>query len=48
VGTDGLSSVLIVSKKGLVLLDAALPQSARQIEANIRQLGFRPEDINAP
>ena len=45
VGTDGLSAVLIVSPKGHVLIDGALPQSVPRIEANIRALGFRVEDV---
>jgi len=45
VGTHGLSSVLIDSGDGLVLLDGALPESAPLIAANIAQLGFRLEQI---
>jgi metallo-beta-lactamase class B len=45
VGVSGLSSVLVASDKGLILLDGALPQSAPLIDANIRKLGFRTEDI---
>ncbi len=45
VGPHGLSSVLITSPKGHVLIDGALAESAPQIEANIRALGFRVEDI---
>jgi len=45
VGTDGLSSVLITSTKGHVLIDGALPESASRIVANIRTLGFRVEDV---
>jgi uncharacterized protein (DUF885 family)/glyoxylase-like metal-dependent hydrolase (beta-lactamase superfamily II) len=45
VGTQGLSSLLVTSDKGHVLLDGALPQSAPLIAANIRTLGFRPEDV---
>ncbi|HVH35595.1 MAG TPA: subclass B3 metallo-beta-lactamase, partial [Tahibacter sp.] len=41
----GLSSVLIDSGDGLVLLDGALPESAPLIAANIAQLGFRLEQI---
>jgi metallo-beta-lactamase class B len=41
----GLSSVLIASDKGLILLDGGLPQSAPLIDASIRKLGFRTEDI---
>jgi len=45
VGPTGVSSVLIVSNAGLVLVDGALPQSAPLIDANIRTLGFHTEDI---
>jgi metallo-beta-lactamase class B len=45
VGVAGLSSVLIRSDDGLILIDGALPQSAPLIEANIRRLGFKVEDI---
>jgi metallo-beta-lactamase class B len=45
VGVRGLASVLIASKRGLVLLDGDLAQSAPLIEANIRALGFRIEDV---
>ena len=45
VGVAGLSAVLIASDRGLILLDGALPQSAPLIDANIRKLGFRTEDI---
>ena len=45
VGVAGLSAVLITSDKGLILLDGDLPQSAPLIDANIRKLGFRTEDI---
>ena len=45
VGTHGLGSVLITSQAGHVLIDGALPESVPQILANIRSLGFRPEDI---
>ncbi len=45
VGVRGLSSVLIQTSDGLILLDGGLPQSAPLIEANIRSLGFRVEDI---
>lgn len=45
VGVAGLSSVLIRSDDGLILIDGALPQSVPLIEANIRQLGFKVEDI---
>ncbi len=45
VGTNGLSSILVETGEGLVLIDGALPQSAPQIEANIRRLGFDPLQI---
>lgn len=45
VGTAGLSSVLITSEGGHVLIDGALPQSVPQIAANIRRLGFRLGDV---
>lgn len=45
VGTKELSALLVTSPKGHVLLDGALPQSAQQIAANIKALGFRIEDV---
>ena len=45
VGTAGLSSVLLTSDQGLILLDGGLPQSAEEIDRHIRRLGFRTEDI---
>jgi len=45
VGVGGLSVVLIHTEAGLILIDGALPQSVAMIEASIRQLGFRVEDI---
>jgi len=50
VGPRGLSSILvtsglITSGAGHVLIDGALPESASQIAANIRSLGFRIEDV---
>ena len=41
----GLSSVLITSKQGHVLIDGGLPQTAPQIAANVRKLGFKLEDV---
>jgi metallo-beta-lactamase class B len=46
VGTQGLSSVLITTAEGLVLIDVALPQSAPLIDASITTLGFRTRDVN--
>lgn len=45
VGTAGLSSVLIASPDGLVLIDGALPQSVPQITAHIARLGFDPSQV---
>ena len=45
VGTAELSAILIAGDGGLVLLDAALPQSAPLIERNIAALGFDTADI---
>jgi metallo-beta-lactamase class B len=45
VGVAGLSSILVTSDAGHVLLDGPLPQSAPLIEANIRALGFAIKDI---
>ena len=45
VGTDGLSAILIAGDAGLVLLDGGLEQSAALIDANIRKLGFKTEDV---
>ncbi|MFI4944604.1 MAG: subclass B3 metallo-beta-lactamase [Burkholderiales bacterium] len=45
VGTAGLGAVLVTSPKGHVLLDGGLPQSAERIDASIRALGFRTEDV---
>jgi len=45
VGTAGLSSVLVTSESGHILLDGGLPQSAEEIDRHIRRLGFRTEDV---
>ena len=45
VGFGGLSVALIDTGAGLVLIDAALPQAAPAILANVRKLGFDPKDI---
>jgi metallo-beta-lactamase class B len=44
-GTHGLSSVLITSKAGHILIDGDLPESVGQIVGHIRSLGFRVEDV---
>lgn len=45
VGFQGLNVALIDTGKGLILIDGALPQSVPGIEANLRRLGFRIEDV---
>jgi len=45
VGFGGVSVVLIDTGAGLILIDGAVPQAAREVEANIRRLGFRIEDV---
>jgi metallo-beta-lactamase class B len=45
VGMAGLSSVLIHGNAGSILIDGDLPQSVPEIEAHIRTLGFKLEDV---
>jgi len=45
VGAKGLSSVLITSDAGYVLIDGGLTQTAPLIDANIRKLGFDTKKI---
>lgn len=45
VGTEGLTALLVTSPAGHILIDGALPESAPQILANIRALGFDPRDV---
>lgn len=45
VGVQGLSSILITSPAGHILIDGGLPQSAPLIAANIEKLGFKLEDV---
>lgn len=45
VGTKGLSAFLITDRKGHVLIDGGLPESAPIILQNIRTLGFDPADV---
>lgn len=47
VGTCGISALLITSPEGHILIDGATPKSGEQIVANIRTLGFEPEDVRA-
>jgi metallo-beta-lactamase class B len=45
VGTDGLSSILITSDFGHVLINTGLPESAPLIRASIEELGFSITDV---
>src|SRR5688572_23418490 len=45
VGVRGLSSILITSSEGHVLIDGGLAESVPTIAASIRALGFRIEDV---
>jgi len=45
VGVRGLSSILITSNRGHILIDGDLPESAPKIAASIRDLGFRVADV---
>jgi metallo-beta-lactamase class B len=45
VGTCGISAILVTSPDGHVLIDGATEQAAPMIEANVRALGCRVEDI---
>ncbi|MGN6591414.1 MAG: subclass B3 metallo-beta-lactamase [Terriglobales bacterium] len=45
VGPQGLSSILITSPAGDILIDGDLAESAPQIAAHIRALGFRLSDV---
>jgi metallo-beta-lactamase class B len=45
VGTGGLASYLFKTSDGLIVLDAALPESVAPIEAHIKQMGFKLSDV---
>lgn len=45
VGAAGVSSFLIATEQGSILIDGGFRETAPQIEASIRQLGFRVEDV---
>jgi metallo-beta-lactamase class B len=45
VGTCGISAILVTSKDGAVLIDAGVEEAAPLVEANIRALGFKLEDV---
>jgi metallo-beta-lactamase class B len=44
-GTAGISVYLIETRKGVIVIDAALPESVPQIETSIKALGFGLKDI---
>jgi metallo-beta-lactamase class B len=45
VGTCGVSSVLITTQQGHILIDGGTPEAANLIETNIRSLGFQLSDV---
>ncbi|MDQ2879290.1 MAG: subclass B3 metallo-beta-lactamase [Pseudomonadota bacterium] len=45
VGTEGLASYLLVTPKGLILLDATLEENVPAIEASIKALGYKLSDV---
>jgi metallo-beta-lactamase class B len=45
VGTRGLGVYLITTPAGHILLNGAMPSSAKRIEKSIRKLGYDPADI---
>jgi metallo-beta-lactamase class B len=45
VGTQGLGVYLITTPAGHILLGGGMPGSAATIEASVRKLGYKPEDI---
>lgn len=45
VGVSSLSSVLVTSPQGHILLDGGYPDSPQRIAASIRKLGFRIQDV---
>ena len=45
VGASDITSYLITSPKGHILLDGGLVETAPQIRDNIRKLGFKVEDV---
>jgi metallo-beta-lactamase class B len=45
VGTKGLSVFLIATSEGHIIVNTGMPGSGKLIEASIRKLGFKPEEI---
>jgi metallo-beta-lactamase class B len=45
VGARDVASFLLVGDRGHILIDAGYPETVPQIIANVRKLGFNPDDI---
>lgn len=45
VGANEITSYLITTPEGHIVIDGGFVETAPQIAANIRRLGFRPEDV---
>jgi metallo-beta-lactamase class B len=45
VGANEITSFLVTTPQGHILLDGGFVETVPQILANIRKLGFRPEDV---
>ncbi|MFM5907031.1 MAG: subclass B3 metallo-beta-lactamase [Novosphingobium sp.] len=45
VGTCGITTLLVETSAGLVLLDGGVPEAAPMVIANIRKLGFNPAEV---
>ena len=45
VGTEGLSSVLVKTPQGAVLIDGGLPQAANMLLQRMQELGVQPGDL---
>ncbi|WP_193163807.1 subclass B3 metallo-beta-lactamase [Microbulbifer hainanensis] len=45
IGTEGLSSLLLTTKSGAVLIDGGMPQAADHLLENLRVLGLAPTDL---
>src|SRR5205085_6918404 len=45
VGTRGIGIYLFTTPAGHILLDGGMPGTAPLVEASIRKLGFKPEDV---
>lgn len=45
VGVTGVTSFLITTPKGHILLDSGLPETVPLIQESVKQLGFRLEDV---